>query len=182
MQSTATPVSARLEMEGVNKTTLRRIIEMNLSPVGQSPPPGVYRCFICWETSTDKSQFMIPCNCKSNCLRFAHKACINRWVDDTKTERCPVCGIKYGLNMTAIPFREIVKKNFFVLASFFLQLALPVVIYFALYLNGSLARINPMFLAGHIVMLAVMYVLYAIQVFGGLNRHSRRVVPMSEID
>jgi hypothetical protein len=49
---------------------LRALLAMDLSPIGASPTPGTYRCFICWESTTRRKDVLVPCECRSDGLKY----------------------------------------------------------------------------------------------------------------
>jgi hypothetical protein len=53
-----------------NNPKLKELMEMQLSPLTPSPASGMYRCFICWETSNDLNELVKPCQCKNTNLKW----------------------------------------------------------------------------------------------------------------
>ena len=49
---------------------LKDLLEMPISPFIMTPAPGTYRCFICWESSTVRDEFIVPCSCKNESLKY----------------------------------------------------------------------------------------------------------------
>lgn len=59
---------------GLNKNNpnlndrLKDLLSMPLTPF--TPAAGTYRCSICWETSDNRADFVMPCRCKNDNLKY----------------------------------------------------------------------------------------------------------------
>jgi hypothetical protein len=158
---------------------LSDILKMPMSPLSPLHIPGQYRCFICWESSQEKSDFITPCKCKSESLKHAHKKCLDSWVNDNKKDACSVCLVQYKIEMAPLPLIQVLKGNMFVFISFGLQVLIPILIYTWLFFSGALQDVNPWFIFAHISMLLLLYSLFAFHLFAGIERYQRRVVSPS---
>lgn len=76
----------------------------------------------------------------------------------------------------SIPVSAIVKKNFWILFSFLIQITLPILIYLTLYLSGSLAMVSHDFVLAHLMMLFLIYLLFALHIFSGIDRSKVEVM------
>jgi hypothetical protein len=47
---------------------LKELLAIPLTPF--TPAAGSYRCSICWETASERSDFILPCRCRSESLRY----------------------------------------------------------------------------------------------------------------
>ena len=83
----------------------------------------------------------------------------------------------YNVDYVPIPLYTLVRRNYWIFFSFIVQLSLPVIIYLLLYVSGSLQRVNRVFIAGNLLMLLIMYALFAGHVLSGLQRYKRIVKP-----
>ncbi|KAI3629901.1 hypothetical protein MIR68_011336 [Amoeboaphelidium protococcarum] len=162
-------------------TKLQELMTMPLTPFTASPKSGMYRCFICWESSGASDEFILPCKCKNENLKFAHTKCIERWVNDNGKTSCAVCTAPYKFQVDHLPASAILRKNFWILLSFLIQITLPLSIYLILYLNGALSHVNGVLIAAHLLMLLVMYAAFTIHVFSGLDRYKKKVIASEDI-
>ena len=160
---------------------LRELMDMQLSPLTTTSTTSTsadqQRCFICWETSQQPQQqdMVIPCQCKNINLKYAHKNCIEHWVNENHKTHCNVCMTEYSVKLKPMPWLEIFMRNRTIILSFSAQILLPVVLYGLLYYWGVLNRVSGWIVLGHFSMLLILYSTFAVQVFRKLNRHHRKV-------
>jgi hypothetical protein len=160
-------------------TKLREILTMPMTPF--TPAPGTYRCAICWETSIYANEFLMPCLCKNENLKYTHKKCVDRWVNEMGKRECSVCMTPYRVELRPLPFSTLINKHSWIFFSFVLQIALPVFVYCLLYVTGSLARVNRVFILGNLTLLMIMYVLFGIHVCSTIERYRRKVLPLQPL-
>lgn len=147
----------------------------------QSATSPSFRCFICWEGTENEANIVHPCRCKNENLMFAHEKCIDRWVNDTGKTHCAVCMSSYMTELKPIPFVTILHQNSWLILSFLFQVTLPTSVYILLYFNGSLTKLNPWFIAGHLITLTCMYSLFAMQVLSRIQRYKVNVISVDHV-
>jgi hypothetical protein len=110
---------------------------------------------------------------------------MDTWVNEGNIEpnknRCAVCLTKYSMTKKFLPIRVIFKRNLWIMLSFLAQLILPMGMYVAMYVQGTLARLNGVFIALHLGSLLALFVIFAIQVFSTVRIHDRRVNSLHSI-
>ena len=87
----------------------------------------------------------------------------------------------YRVELKPIPLSTIFHRHSWVFFSFILQLMLPVMVYFLLYVTNSLARVNRMFIVGNVGLLIIIYALFGMHVFSSIERYRRKVMPIQRI-
>jgi hypothetical protein len=59
-----------IESSPTAKSGLKKLLELPVSPFSPTVQPGTCRCFICWEASKNVEDFVNPCQCKNDQLKY----------------------------------------------------------------------------------------------------------------
>ena len=151
---------------------------MTIQPPSPSPTTSP-RCFICWDTLTNTSDYIKPCNCKNQDLKYVHKSCFTQWLNSSHIQEenisCKVCKSPYEYYDSVIPVKEVVARNFGLVVMFLLLMMFPVVVYGVAYWRGFLTRtvLGYWLFWVNLGIVGIAYVVLGVYTFNGMKRYRR---------
>lgn len=136
-------------------TGLAQLMAMKLSPISPESSNRM-RCRICWEASDSVEDLTEPCGCKSD-MKYAHDRCIREWVRKQRRYSCTTCCQPYRLDFEPLAYREIMRRNAWILMMALLQILMPISVYLNLHHRGLLDDYSVSDIQRQLCMLVILY-------------------------